>query len=140
MRRLAVTLSILALFACGQGETGPAEESQAPSGVSAMGDEAAMPETQGPMETTEPAVAEQPDPQVTNCLDLVRQMKFQEALPVCLAAAAIDPDNQQVQDAVAKARAEAAKMAVGEAAEGAAGEAAGQAGEAAKGLADKLGQ
>jgi hypothetical protein len=140
MRRLAVTLSILALFACGQGETGPAGESQAPPGVSATGDEAAMPETQEPMGIPEPAAAEQVNPQVANCLDLIRQTKFQEALPVCIAAAAIDPDNQQVQDAVATARAEAAKMAVGETAEGAMGEAAGQADEAAKGLAGKLGQ
>ena len=42
MRRLAVTLSILALVACGETETGPAGESQAPPGVSAIGDEAAI--------------------------------------------------------------------------------------------------
>jgi hypothetical protein len=139
MRRLAVTLSILALFACGQGDTGPGEESQAPSGVSATGDEAVMVETEEVV-ISEPAAADQVNPQVANCLDLIRQTKFQEALPVCIAAAAIDPDNQQVQDAVATARAEAAKMAVGETAEGAMGEAAGQADEAAKGLAGKLGE
>jgi hypothetical protein len=140
MRRLAVTLSILALFACGQGDTGPAGESEDLSGVSATGDETAMPEIEEPTAISEPAAAEQQDPQVANCLDLIQQMKYQEALPVCLAAAAIDPDNQQVQDAVAKARAEAAKMAVGESAEGAAEEAAAQADEAVKGLTGKLGE
>jgi hypothetical protein len=144
MKRLAVTLSILALFACGQGDTGPAGESEVPSGVSATGDEAAMPDTEEPMAIPEPAAVEQEDPRVANCLDLIKQAKYQEALPTCLAAAAIDPDNQQVQDAVATARAEAAKLAgageAAEAAEGAAGEAAAQADEAAKGLADKLGQ
>jgi hypothetical protein len=103
-----------------------------------------MPDTEEPMAMPEPAAVEQEDPQVANCLDLIQQAKYQEALPVCLAALAIDPDNQQVQDAVAKARAEAAKLAgageAAEAAEGAADEAAAQADEAAKGLADKLGQ
>ena len=137
MRRLAIAFSILALFACGQGETGPAGDSEAPAGVSATGDEAEMVEIEEVVVISEPAAAEQVDPQVASCLDLVGQMKFQEALPACLAAAAIDPDNQQVQDAVAKARAETAKMAAGEAA---AGDAAAQADEAAKGLAGKVGQ
>ena len=100
-----------------------------------------MVETEEVVVISEPAAAEQVDPQVASCLDLVQQRKFQEALPACLAAAAIDPDNPEVQDAVATARAETVKMAgMGESAEGAAGEAAAQADEAAKGLAGKLGQ
>ena len=118
MRRFAIALSILALFACGEAE-------------------AVVAETEELVAISEPAAAEQVDPQVASCLDLVRQTKFQEALPVCLAAAAIDPDNQQVQDAVAKAQAETAKMAGMAEAEG---DAAAQADEAAKGLAGKLGQ
>ena len=137
MRRLAIAFSILALFACGQGETGPAGESEAPPGVSATGDEAVVAETEELVAISEPAAAEQVDPQVASCLDLVRQTKFQEALPVCLAAAAIDPDNQEVQDAVAMAQAETAKMAGMAEAEG---DAAAQADEAAKGLAGKLGE
>jgi hypothetical protein len=132
MRRLAIAFSILALFACGETDTGPAGESQAQPGASATGDEAAMIETEELM-----AIAEQVDPQVASCLDLIRQAMFQEALPVCLAALEIDPDNQEVQDAVAKAQAETAKMAGMAEAEGAA---AAQADEAAKGLAGKLGE
>ena len=123
MRRLAVTLSILALCACGQTETGPAGESEAPPGVSATGDEAVVVETEELVVISEPAAAEQVHPQVASCLDLVRQTKFQWALPVCLIALEIDPDNQEVQDAVAKAQAETAKMAgMDEAAEGLAGQ------------------
>ena len=120
MRRLAVTLSILALCACGQTETGPAGESQTPPGVSATGDEAVVVETEELVVISEPAAAEQVDPQVASCLDLIQQTKFQWALPVCLIALEIDPDNQEVQDAVAKAQAETAKMAGMAEAEGAA--------------------
>jgi len=140
MRRLAIAFSILALFACGQGETGPAGDSEAPAGVSATGDEAVVVETEEVVVISEPAAAEQVDPQVASCLDLVGQMKFQEALPACLAAAAIDPDNPEVQDAVAMAQVETAEMAGMAEAEAAADEAAAQADEAAKGLAGKLGQ
>ena len=120
MRRFAIALSILALFACGETETGPDGESQAPSGVSATGDEAVMVETEEVVVISEPAAEELVDPQVASCLDLIRQTKFQWALPVCLIALEIDPDNQEVQDAVAKAQAETAKMAGMAEAEGAA--------------------
>ena len=138
MRRFAIALSILALFACGETETGPAGESEALPGVSATGDEAVVAETEELVAISEPAAAEQVHPQVASCLDLIQQTKFQWALPVCLTALEIDPDNQEVQDAVAKAQAETAKMAGMD--EGAAGEAAAQADEAAEGLAGQLGQ
>jgi hypothetical protein len=85
------------------------------------------------------------DPKVQGCLDLIRQSKYQEALPVCLAALKVDPDNQQVQDAVDKARAETAKLAAAEAAsqavgEGAAEQATSKLGGATGGMTDKLGQ
>ena len=74
-------------------------------------------------------------------LDLVRQAKYQQALPVCLAALEIDPDNQQVRDALDQARAETAKLAAAEAAGGdAAEEATSKLGEATGGVAEKLGQ
>jgi predicted Zn-dependent protease len=96
--------------------------------------EAAAPEAAAPIEAAEVA------PEVASCLDLIGQAKFQEALPVCLAALKIDPDNEAVQDAVAQARTETAKMAGSGEAAASAGEAAGQAEEAAKGLTGKLGE
>jgi hypothetical protein len=85
------------------------------------------------------------DPKVQGCLDLIRQSEYQEALPMCLAALNIDPGNQQVQDAVDKAKAETAKMAAAEAAsqaagEGAAEQATSKLGDATGGMTDKLGQ
>jgi len=129
--RLIVTVFVFAILACGGSDTAPTGDA-APVGSS--GDEmAAVPDTPEPPATV--------DPKVQGCLDLIRQSKYQEALPVCLAALKVDPGNQQVQAAVDKAQAETAKMAAAEAAtqaagEGAADQATSQLGEAA----GKLGQ
>ena len=141
MMRLIVTLFVFAVLACGGSDTGQTGDagSAAPAGKSAS-----APETRGARPATpEPSVTV--DPKVQGCLDLIRQSKYQEALPVCLAALKVDPGNQQVQDAVDKARAETAKMAAAEAAsqavgEGAAEQATSKLGEATGGMADELGQ
>ena len=130
MMRLIVTVFVFAVLACGGSDTG---ETGAAGGAAPGGESASAPET------PEPSVAV--DPKVQGCLDLIRQSKYQEALPVCLAALKIDPGNQQVQDAVDKAKAETAKLAAAEAASQAAGE--GAADEATSQLGDaagKLGQ
>ncbi len=135
MVRLVVTFFVFAMVACGGSDTG---QTGGAADVGASGAErASVPETPEPSATV--------DPKVQGCLDLIRQLKYQEALPVCLAALNIDPDNQQVQDAVDKARAETAKLAAAEAATQAAGEGAAEAatsklGGATGGLADDLGQ
>jgi hypothetical protein len=55
--------------------------------------------------------------QSSSCIDLVAAGDFEGALPVCLQAASIDPENAEVQAALAKAKAEtAAKAATGSAA------------------------
>jgi hypothetical protein len=59
----------------------------------------------------EAAQAVEEDPDVTNCLELVSEAKFSEALPVCLTALEKNPANEQVKAAVEKA-----KSAAGEAA------------------------
>jgi len=136
MVRLAIVISVFALLACGGSET------------SQTGDAGGAPPVEAAVDETAdvPAVpAVTVDPKVQSCLDLIRQAEFQQALVVCLAALEIDPDNQQVQDAVATARAEAAKMAAAEAAggaaaEGAADEATSKLGEATGGIPDELGQ
>jgi hypothetical protein len=113
MVRLAVIISVLALFACGSSDTtetgdaagtAPAES----AGAAVTPPVAATPPTSPRAPETPPAAAETAPPQVQSCLDLIAQAKFQQALPVCLAALKLDPTNQQVQDAVNTARAETA--------------------------------
>jgi hypothetical protein len=141
MVRLAIVISVFALLACGGSDSNQTGDAGGVPPVETAVDEDVI-------EIPEPAMPEPTatvDPKVQSCLDLVSQSQFQQALPVCLAALNVDPDNQQVQDAVAKARTEAAKLAAAEAAgsaaaEGAAGEAASKLGEATGGMADKLGQ
>jgi hypothetical protein len=140
MVRLAFVISVIALFACSGSDDGQTTDTGGAQQVGA--DE--MERTAAP-KALEPAATTAVDPKVESCLDLIRQAKFQQALPVCLAALAIDPDNQQVRDAVDQARAETAKLAAAEAAggaavEGAADEASSKLGEATGGMADKLGQ
>jgi hypothetical protein len=135
MVRLIVTFFVFAMLACGGSDTG---QTGGAAPVGAGGSERAS-----APETPEPSAAV--DPKVQGCLDLIRQLKYQEALPVCLAALKVAPGNQQVQDAVNKARAETAKLAAAEAASQAAGEGAAEAAtseleEATGGMADKLGQ
>ena len=134
MRRLAVTLSMLALLACGGTDTAQTSGSEAMPPVSAAGEAAPAPEI------PEPTAALEPAPEVASCLNLIRQQLFQEALPTCLAALEIDPDNIEVQAAVEQAQSEAAKLAAAEAAGSAPSEAAAQAQEAAKALPGQLGE
>jgi len=136
MRRIAIVISVLALVACSGSDSGQTTEAGGGQDVSTAGGMSpAAPETG--------AAGVAVDPNVTGCLDLVRQSRFQEALPVCLAALDVDPDNQQVRDAVAKARSESAKVTAAEAvgraaAEGAAADAASQLEGAAGGIPAKL--
>ena len=103
MVRVALMISLFALIACGGEDTaqttGPGETPPA----AAAGERAVAPEAPEP-----PAM---PHPQVESCLDLIRQAAFERALSVCLAALAVDPDNEEVKAAVEKARSEAAKLA-----------------------------
>ena len=128
MRKFAVTLSMLALLACGGTDTAQTSGSEAMPPVSAAGEAAPAPEI------PEPTAALEPAPEVTSCLNLIRQQQFQEALPACLAALEVDPDNLEVQAAVEQAQSETAKLAAAEAAQSASGEAAAQLDEAAKAL------
>lgn len=81
-----------------------------------------------------PEPAARVDPQAESCLQLVGDAKFQQAVPVCMAALRADPSNQQVKDALGRAQAETAKLAD---AQGAAEAAAGSASEDAT---SKLGE
>jgi hypothetical protein len=135
MVRLAFVISVFALFACSGSDEGRTTD----AGDAQRVDAAGMERTAAP-KAPEPAATTEVDPKVQSCLDLVRQAEYQQALPVCLAALKIDPDNQQVRDAVDQARAEAAKLAAAEAVGGAAEDATSKLGEATGGMAEKLGQ
>jgi hypothetical protein len=146
MKPLALVLLFAGLaLACGQGEPGGG---QTPP-VSAKGTEQAAPAAPAP--PAAPAAPAAPSaalaPESQRCLDLVAEARFQEAVPVCLTAASADPGNQQVRQALERARGEAAKLAdVQGAAEGAAAgaveaakeSAASQVDEAAKGVSEGI--
>ncbi len=154
MRKLQATFGCLALsfvLACGGGgESGsgtPDVAATPPAGAGS--DESGM--AAGEPGHGETAASIHPTSQ--RCLDLVAAAEFQKAVPVCLEAVGIDPDNEEVARALddakkgmVQAQAEAADLAEGAAgsaadaagsAADAAGSAADAADEAAKGLMEK---
>jgi hypothetical protein len=71
-------------------------------------------------------------PESARCLELVEQAAFSEAVPVCVRAAALDPDNAAVQQALETARGKstaATSAAVDEASQGASAALPGQLGQ-----------
>ncbi len=142
-RILAMTLCF-ALAACGGQESDTASTSDSGSAgataAKASKDtaEAKMPEKAAKLpDVAAPAV----DPSVTGCLDLVRQSQFADAVPVCIKAAGIDPENADVQAALSKAQSEAGLEGAQDAIKGlkaVGGEEAEGLGASAKGLGDRL--
>jgi hypothetical protein len=116
MLRIFLAIAILALAACGAQETATTETPGAAAGTAA--------EAGQPLAGVEQQAAESL-PQVERCLDLVRQAAYERALPACLEALELDPENQQVQAALDRTTAEVASLEeAAAAAQGAAGEAA----------------
>jgi hypothetical protein len=113
MSRLGVSFSVvvlmLALMACSPSERPAAPEGATAPPVSSQGMGAAPP----PAAPQPAAVEPEPmaDPQAESCLALVRQARFQEALPVCTAALQNNPADAQVRGALDQAKAETAKAA-----------------------------
>jgi len=108
MFRILFTISAIALLACGSGETnqGAADSAGDMPPVSAVGSAADEIEIEKiEVEAVEAAAIAT---QISSCLDLVKSRAFAEAVPVCLEAVSIDPENAQAQAALAKAQAEAA--------------------------------
>jgi hypothetical protein len=142
MLRFTIVWAVFSLLACG------AQESQE-MGAGAAAESAAAVEGSAPdLASVDAAVeaAAEAHASVASCLDLVRSGEFEEAVPRCLEAARVEPDNaevqsalEQAQSAVAAAQAEgaadAAQAAADEAAAAAAEDAAGQVPE---GLGDRL--
>jgi hypothetical protein len=144
MLRFTIVWAVFSLLACGAQESqemgaGAAAESAAAGVVE--GDAPDLPYVDAAMEAAAEAHAS-----VASCLDLVRSGAFEEALPRCLEAAGVEPDNaevqgalEQAQSAVAAAQAEGAAAAAQAAADEAAAEAAEDAaGQVSEGLGDRL--
>lgn len=128
MKKWVIMMLVLGLVFVGCSR--PAEESAAPEAQKSVVEKQAIESTKEAV-PEEAAKAGDEDPDVANCLQLVSQAKFADALPVCLAALKKHPDNDQVKGAVEKAKAEVGDAAA--AATGAAEDAQGVAGEEAQG-------
>jgi hypothetical protein len=133
MKNWIVMMLVLGLVFVGCSR--PAEQSAPPGAEKSAIEKERIESTKGAV-PEEAARAGEEDPDVKNCLQLVSQAKFNDALPVCLAALKKQPDNDQVKGAVEKAEAavgsavanategaEEAQKAAGEKAEGTMGEA-----------------
>ncbi len=108
MFRILFATSFIALLACGSGESnqGNAINPGDTPPVSAAGtatDDIEIERIEVEAIEADPVAAE-----VTSCLDLVRTGAFEAALPMCLQAASIDPENAEVQAALAKSQAKVA--------------------------------
>ena len=145
MRRFALMILAAALLACGGSDT--ADENAADENATGadagqkMGETAPVP----PPRPTGAVAGEAPPPNAalsaSTCRKLIAVGNFEMALKICLQALEADPDNTELQDAVATARAELgdAVSAAGDmmdSAAGAAGDMADPAAAEAQGMAD----
>jgi hypothetical protein len=126
MSKVLFAISLMALVACGTGEsdsdaTGSAADTPAVSAAGSAGDEVEVVVEEVEVIQGEQADAEMDAAEISSCISLVASGKYEDALPVCLEAASIDADNEDVKAALAKAETETAK----EAATGAAADALG---------------
>ncbi|HTO69223.1 MAG TPA: hypothetical protein VMR31_05125 [Myxococcota bacterium] len=134
MRRgVVIAFAILGLSACGQKESGSSGPMDAPTPSSGGG--AAPAESAAPAPATPPVGAADSgaaNPDSASCLDLVAVGSFEKAVPVCTAAVANEPANDQLKSALETAKSKVAEMAgsAGGAAAGAASEAEDAAGKA----------
>jgi hypothetical protein len=101
MLRIFLAIAILALTACGAQETATTETPGAAADTAAEAGQLLAEVEQQAAESL---------PQVERCLDLVRQAAYERAVPACLEALELDPENQQVRAALDQATAEAASL------------------------------
>ena len=126
MLRIVLSLTVALAFACG-GDTQSVSDAVegAANDVAAQASDAADAAAEAVDEAAD-ATADAADAAAdavtdnaaaTNCLGLVADAKFSEAIPVCTEALGVDPSNTDVQQALDRANAEAAKAAAGSAAD-----------------------
>ena len=129
MSKVSFAILLVGLLACGTGESntgaiGSTSDTAPVSAAAPAGDEVEVVEIEKiAIIEGEQADVEADAAAIRSCIDLVASGDFEDALPICLEAASIDAENEDVQAALAKAEAETAA----EAASGAAADAAGNA-------------
>jgi hypothetical protein len=121
MIRLALSIFVFALLACGgsdTAQTGDADAAKTTAAAPAADD--------APPVAASPSGADAEVPvnlEATTCVGLVTEAKFQEAIPVCMAALRIDPEDTAVQAALETAKTKSAAAAASGAADAAVGSA-----------------
>jgi hypothetical protein len=100
--------AVVALVACGK----PASESLQTAAKSQPGLAFQTPASKPPQMAAAASAANTP-PESARCLDLVNDGAFGEAVPVCVRAARLDPENAAVEQALETARTETASAALG---------------------------
>jgi hypothetical protein len=120
MLRTALFVAMLALFACGGGQESDRPAEGTAPGAPARSAGAGAPAGQAAGEAA-PAAPSQPaarqpapdiettravlmDPLVSECLDLIRESKYEEALPKCQEAGKKYPGNPEVEVAIEMAQ------------------------------------
>lgn len=66
-----------------------------------------------PAPAAAPTASAASPPESAQCLDLVGKARFEEAVPVCVRAAGLDPENTAVKQALETARTKTAAAALG---------------------------
>ncbi len=115
--RIVLVVLALALACGGESNTvGDAMEGASDVAAPAISDEEAgaiaIEALEEADETTEMKEVVRDEGISVNCLALVADRKFEEALPVCVEAAGLEPENLEVQQALETAQTEAAAAAV----------------------------
>jgi hypothetical protein len=113
MSKIWFAISLVALLACGSGEsdsgaTGGIADAPPVSATASTGGDVEMVEVEE-IAVIEDGQAEADAAEISSCIRLVASAKYEEALPICLEAASIDADNADVKAALAKAETETAK-------------------------------
>ena len=104
IRTFIVMAMVVGLAACGGGSKGDGEGAKAPAAGHGAAEDTGS-------DTVGKAVEKAADPNVQGCLAKVKAGEYQAALPLCMKAAEIDPDNNDVQAALDKAKTGAASAA-----------------------------
>ena len=97
MRAIFVAIAVLALVACTGGES-------TTSGATGAAGSSSEDATGAAVDAVGKAMQAATDPKVAGCIQKVKEGAFAEAYSLCLEAAKIDPDNNEVTAALEKSK------------------------------------
>ena len=141
MKRIASAALLVAVLACGSGDSGSSPSGSAPSATTPTAGGTSG--TQGGAASGSDVAAMPPEseihPSVPRCLDLVRDGQYAEAVTPCTEAVRNAPTNPEVAAALERARTEASAQASAAAQKAAADAAAGAADDATSALPEQSG-